>query len=542
MNPFRALNYRLTLFFLLLVIFCCAPVWAVEYFVNQDGSAHVYSSFIILELVKGNPRLAETFAFNSISVPNSSGHWLMAALLAFFSPFLVTKIMATLTFAAFVALIGWLRYKTVGIDGVKTSFLLGAAIGFNWLWLCGFYNFLIGVACFVFGLGLFFGWNCALNARRASLLAVLFLLAYFSHIISFAVLSGSILLLLFAAPRENLKSNLLYFAAALLPIVPLLVVYKSVSASGGGFYPVWRNLENPFSPVDWLQQMRTADPFIFISRKAFPFVDGTSGFFAAFAPLLWIGAGFVLLAVATFREAGAPFFRGRTNLIFLLLLTGSVSAAMLAPDDFGLSNGSILRERLLICGLVFAVPLFRGRNSPRLKRLAQFALLVVVLFQTAALWDYALRADAQAREFLSARRALRSGDRLASVVIVENGGRFNSTPATMLNNYFGIAENRLVWDNYEIGHYLFPVVAKNPADKRFVFEWTRSNAFALHDRGGNFEGKLSQLESCLRENQDKIDALIVYGNDVPVEKILNNWFVPVYENGRVRVFRPRNRA
>src|SRR5215213_7748153 len=159
MNLFGSPKFRIIVFFLLLVIFCGAPVWAVEYFINQDGSAHLYSSYIMLELLKGNPNFSEFFAFNSISIPNSSGHWLMTGLLNFFSPFVVTKLLVTLTFAGFVASIGWLRLKTVGVEGLKTSLLIGAAIGFNWLWLCGFYNFLIGAGCFVFTVGLFFGWR-----------------------------------------------------------------------------------------------------------------------------------------------------------------------------------------------------------------------------------------------------------------------------------------------------------------------------------------------------------------------------------------------
>src|SRR5215203_4546662 len=222
-------KYLNTGFFLLLIIFCCAPVWSVEYFINQDGSAHLYSSYIMLELLKGNPNIGEVFVFNSISIPNSSGHWLMVLLLNFFSPFVVTKIIVTLTFAGFVASAGWLRLKTVGVEGVKTSLLIGAVVGFNWLWLCGFYNFLIGASCFVFTVGLFFGWREKMNFWRAIILSLLFLLAYFSHIISFAILAGSIFLLLFSAEKQNIKRNLVCFFAALLPVLPLVLIYKSIS-------------------------------------------------------------------------------------------------------------------------------------------------------------------------------------------------------------------------------------------------------------------------------------------------------------------------
>src|SRR5215204_4120781 len=167
MNFFAAPSFRNIAFFILLIVFCGCPVWAVRYFINQDGSAHLYSSFLMLELLKGNPAANELFAFNSLSVPNSSGHWLMSLVLLFLTPFAVTKIIVTLTLAGFVASIGWLRLKTTGTEGLKTSFLIGAAVGFNWLWLVGFYNFLLGVCCFVFTVGLFYGWREKMNFPRA---------------------------------------------------------------------------------------------------------------------------------------------------------------------------------------------------------------------------------------------------------------------------------------------------------------------------------------------------------------------------------------
>ncbi|HEY0458459.1 MAG TPA: hypothetical protein VGC97_04855 [Pyrinomonadaceae bacterium] len=521
----------------MLIVFCCCPVWAVRYFINQDGSAHLYSSFLMLELLKGNPAANELFAFNSLSLPNSSGHWLMVLLLNFLSPFAVTKIIVTLTFAGFVASIGWLRLKTAGTEGLKTSFLIGAAIGFNWLWLVGFYNFLLGVCCFVFTVGLFYGCREKMNFPRALVLASLFLLAYFSHIVSFAVLAGSILILACSASKENIGRNLIWVFAALVPVLPLVIVYKTLSAGGGGFSPAWRNLENPFSPLSWFSQIRTADPFILISRKSFPFAAAESKYFAIFAPILWILAALLSLGVATFKEKSALFTK--TSLVFAFLFVSIILAALFAPDDFGLTNGSVLRERLLLCGLVFFIPLFRARNSLLLKRLAQICLAFVISFQTAALLEYSLQTDSQAKEFLAAQSAILPGERLASVVVVEDSQRFHSIPTAMLNNYAGIASNRIVWDNYEIGHYLFPIVARHAADKQFVFDFTQNNAFLQDNSSQNFEEKLAKLDLCLAENHQKIQTLLVWGRNARVEAILSRWFepAPVFETVRVRVFR-----
>ncbi len=538
MKVFASTNFRILGFFLLLIIFCCLPIWSVEYFINQDGSAHLYSSFLMLELLKGNPIVSEIYAFNSISVPNSSGHWLMVLLLNFFSSFIVTKIIVTLTFAGFIASVGWLRLKTVGNEGLKTSLLFGAAIGFNWLWFVGFYNFLIGVCCFVFTVGLFFSWREKMNLWRTIILSLVFLLAYFSHIVSFAILAGSILMLTFSSSKPNIKRNFICVLAALLPILPLVIIYKSVSVSGGGFFPTWRNLENSLSLVSWFSQIRTADPFILISRKSFPFIAENSKFFAVFTPLLWILAALFSLATATFFAGDKLNLYSKTNLIFAFLFISCVLAAMFAPDDFGLNNGSVLRERLLLCGLIFFIPLFHVENSIRLKRFAQGCLLFVVTFQTVALWEYSLHTNAQAKEFLSAQSVISPDEKMASVVFVEDGLRFHSLPTTQLSNYLGIEKKAIVRDNYEIGHYLFPIIAKNSIDKQFTFDLTTSNVFILNKPDEKFDDKSVKLDLLLSNNREKIQTLIVWGKNPQIEAVLFKWFKsePVFENGNVRVF------
>lgn len=537
MKLFALPNFRLFVFYILLIAFACCPVWIVPNFINQDGSAHLYSSYIMLELLKGNPAVGEIYAFNSFSVPNSSGHWLLVSLLNFFSSFTATKIIVTLTFAGFVASVGWLRWKTVGNEGLKTSLLIATAIAFNWLWFVGFYNFMIGVIGFTFTTGLYYFWREKMNLTRAIILSLLLLLVYFSHIVSFVILAGSIFLLAVSAPKTNFKRNIIWTLAAFLPVLPLAVIYKILSENGGGFFPVWRNLENPYSLLSWFSQFRTADPFVLISRKTFPFSTANSNFFAIFTPILWIFAAVFSLSLATFFQKDKQTL-SKTNLTFPLLFFLCILTALFAPDDFGLTNGGILRERLLLCGMIFFIPVFRAENSLKLKRFAQICLLFVIVFQTAAVWEYSLRTNAEVKEFLAAQTVIPENETLASVIIIEDVVRFHSVPSTQMGNILGIEKNIIVWDNYEIGHYLFPIVAKNPADKQFVFELTSSNVFSLKNPGENLDEKLTKLDSFMSVNNGKIKTLLVWGKDSRVETVLSKWFEPepFYENGKVRLF------
>lgn len=540
MSFFESSNFRLLALFLLLAVFTCSPIWGVEYFINQDGSGHVYSAALMTELLKGNPTVSEVYAFNSISFPNSSGHWLLILLLQFCTAFTATKIIVTLTFLGIVAGIGWLRWKTVGRDGVATSLMIGAALGFNWLWLMGFYNFTIGVIGFAFTLGLYYGWRENMNLFRAILLSALLIVVYFSHIIGFAILAGSIFLLgIFVSPA-NWKKTFVWTALAFLPIVPLLVIYKLLSEAGGGFSPVWRNLSNPYSVTSWLTQIRSADLFILISRKNFPFTDVSSNLFAVFTPILWMLGAIFCLATATlirFREQRDVL---KKYFAFLVLFAGCLLVAMFAPDDFQLTNGGVLRERFFLCGLIAFVPLFRTENAVWLKRLAQISLGVVIVFQTLALWEYALYSNRLAQDLVAAQPSIPENARLVSVSIIEDGLRYHSLPKGQMDNYLGIGgKNIQVWDNYEIGHYLFPIVAREVSHRQFVLGYTGSNAFPLNDPSVNFEERLAKLESLLESNNNKIDTVLVWGKNAQVEAVLQKWFEsePYFQNGEVRLFR-----
>lgn len=534
---------RLGIFFLILSVVTCAPIWWADYFINQDGSGHVYSAAVMIELIKGNSFVADVFAFNSFSFPNSSGHWLMAGLLLVgFSPFTVTKIIVTLTFLGVVAGAGWLRWKTVGREGVETALLIGAAIAFNWLWLIGFYNFLIGVVGFAVTLGLFYVWREDMNWRRALVLAALFALVYLSHIVSFGILAGSVCLLSLFVAADKLKKTIGWTIAALLPIAPMLLVYRSVSEAGGGFSPVWRYLSDPYSLSSWLSQFRGADLFILISRKTFPFTGADSIALAIFTPALWL-----VIAIFAMTAASWFYYRRRADSWrkywpFALIYVLFIFIVLFAPDDFSWQNGGIMRERFLLCSFLIFVPLFRFGEAVWLKRLAHFCLGLVIVFQTLALWEYSLKSNETAREFLTARAAVPDGSTLAAVTMIEDGTRFHAAPAGQLTNFFGIGRPVLVWDNYEIGHFLFPVVAKNPSDRKFVYDLTRHNFFPLDDASINFDERLANLDAVLAEHSRKIDTLLVWGSEPRIEAVVYKYFESesYFQNGRVRLLRRRD--
>src|SRR4026209_859355 len=152
--------------FLIFSIIACAPIWSVRYFVNQDGSGHVYGAWLITQILESREPYTQVFQFNLPLFPNSSGHWLIALILQFAGAFTATKIMATLTYAGLVAAVGWLGTITTGARDLTIHTIYGAVLAFNSLWLVGFYNFNIGLISAVVGIGLYFRWRETMDIGR----------------------------------------------------------------------------------------------------------------------------------------------------------------------------------------------------------------------------------------------------------------------------------------------------------------------------------------------------------------------------------------
>ena len=532
-------GYLLILFFTL-IIFACLPIWYFPFYINQDGSPHLYNSYLLLEILRGNDIFTNIYSINPYPIPNLSGHWILAFLLLFFTPNIASKIIITLTFAGFVAACGWLRRQTAGVEGIEISFLFGAALAFNWLWFLGFYNFILGLTGYTFALGLFWKWRENLNFPKAAILALTFIFVYFSHLISFGMLFGSVGLIALSSVTKNRKSNYFWTFVSFLPAIPLLIGYKISTESGGTITPVWRYLKNPFSISDWILQLQVADPFQLISRRAFPFLHTESAFFAVFSVFLWIFVLVVLLIAGTWIFQNKVKFNLKENFPWLILLTLSFLFWIFFPDDFGKSHGGFLRERVLLCGLVCFIPIYRVGRIRHLKIISYILLAGIIIFQTAVLWEYSINANKIARTYLSAKSSISDEDKLASVVFVEGGGcRYKANPLSNLNPLLGIGKNTKIWDNYELGYYIFPVIAKNPDEQRFIYEFREANIVEICNSNENVSKKLEDLKRLLNFNHQKITVLLIWNEDERIKPIISEWFEvePFFHNDKVKLYR-----
>jgi hypothetical protein len=245
--------------------------------------------------------------------------------------------------------------------------------------------------------------------------------------------------------------------------------------------------------------------------------------------------------VATLYVARKDNSLFRSQLPFIILTCLGIIGALFGPDDFGLKNGSILRERILIATLIFFVPIFQFNGQRVLKMACGLVLSLVLCFQTLALWDYALSTQTESADFYAARQAIPENASIASVVLETDSMRFHSAPTSQLINYLGINKNVTVWDNYELGHYMFPIITARPEDRKYVFELTTTNVFNINNPDESFDEKLANLDKSLADGNQRIEFLVVCGDDPRLDDVIRKWYDldPVFANRTVRVLKHR---
>ncbi len=541
MGKTKSIKLQNIILFIIIISFCCLPIWYFDYYINQDGSPHLYNSYIIYEILGGNTNFTDLYSINSYPIPNLSGHWIITLLMLFFQPFIVSKLLITITFAGVIASCYWLRGQTTTSNHFEKilSLFIGTILAFNWLWFLGFYNFIIGFIGYIFAIGLFWKWREELDFNRTLILAVLNILVYLSHLISFGMLLGGIGIICVFAISQDRKKNWLFAAASFIPTIPLLISYKSLSTSGGSVYPNWFYLHNIFSIKDWINHFQAADPFQLISRSAFPVTSLNSGVFSIFSAFLWLFVVIILLLFVTWIKRLQNNFNLKESLPWLLIFGFSVFFWMFAPDDFGNSHGSFLRERVLLCGLVCFIPIFRIEKATWLKITSSIILISLIIFQTFVLWEFSSSTNKVAENYLSAKPFINDTDKLVSIVMIENGCRYKANPLTNLNPLLGIGKNTRIWDNYELGYYLFPVVIKNKDEQQFIFDLRQSNAINVCDKGENVTEKLNNLEELFQQHHNKFTVLLVWNGDERIKPIISEWFEeePFYIKDKVKLYR-----
>lgn len=191
------------------------PVWLFRYFPTQDGPSHLYNAFVLGHY--GSGYYSSHLALNLRPFPNWTIYLLMAPLTRILPPLIVQQIVLSLCVIAVPAAVLYLQKSFK--PAADPSALLGVLLACSYLFLLGFFNFVLGAALFAFTVGF---WR-----RRGNLLALygLFIVLYFTHALAFAAAVMAIAVLAAIGRRWRVLLEI-------IPAAALLVLDVAARASG----------------------------------------------------------------------------------------------------------------------------------------------------------------------------------------------------------------------------------------------------------------------------------------------------------------------
>ena len=175
--------------FVVLLILHLLPIWIFAYFPSQDGPSHVYNALVLKEYNKHeNYKMRDAWKLNITIFPNWLSHIALAALLYIFPPVVAEKVF--LTIAIGMIPVSFFYFLDAVHKGRKDRFLfawLGFPFAYNYLLYMGFYNFTLSIAFFFFSFGFWWKHKDNMQIKHLSVLYVLLLLTYLSHIVSYGL-------------------------------------------------------------------------------------------------------------------------------------------------------------------------------------------------------------------------------------------------------------------------------------------------------------------------------------------------------------------
>ena len=347
--------------FWLLIGFCVAPVWSMQYLPTQDGPSHVYNAVMLRDFARGGGAVFRRFfEINPRLSPNLLGHYLMAALMFLVSPWTAEKILVSL---CVVLLPLSARYAAGRVDrrGTIFAFLIFPLI-YSRLLNKGLYNNCLALPLYFYFVGYWISRSGRFNARSALGLLGLSLLLYFSHAVALleAYMTvglwsvGVLVMDARAGRRPGMWRRMVLPLAALAPSLLLTKVFFDGEASQAMGH-TFRNLVISLVRFDCLISYRKSETIWSMSVLGLFLMLGMAGLWRMFC-----------------RKAV------RDDLL-LLGVVATVVCYFITPNNA--AGGGLISARLLLFIALAAVPWLACTPLPAVARLivggASAALCVV---------------------------------------------------------------------------------------------------------------------------------------------------------------------
>lgn len=413
------------------------PIFCYDFFVTNDGPAHVYNANLIAHYFgKYHQNITAFFNFNTSIEPNWTGH----LILIFFKLFVSGAFSEKLLVASIIALFPvTIRNLVITINKTNSWIAwLSIPFAFNFLIGLGFYNFSIGLVLFIFSIDYALKNEFEFKGRQIFMLVFLSLSLYFSHLIVYALfflfVSFGILL-----KKNNNQKALFSFIGLQIPFLVLcflFIIHHSKGQTDGtlGFDLLF----------DWL-------------LKARPLIVYSESEEARFGHIYNVVIGILLLTGIIYASINKIKMSAKTHfLMCLAFMFFMIILFFVAPNE--LVSGGFLNIRMLLLFYVFLIASLSFFTFPKLTPLVLIGILAPITFYHINIKFDKLKILAdEASELSSVQNHVKEGRTMVPLNYCPNWLHTN------LSSYIATDKLILLLDNYEANTVHFPLKWKKEA-------------------------------------------------------------------------------
>lgn len=427
------------LYFALALVYL-VPIWAVDYLPTTDGPAHTYNAWVLRQVGSVNhPWLDRYYEVDARPLPNWLGHAVMAGLMSAVPPRTAEKLLVSGYILLFLA---GARYLAASVDPARGWLaFLAFPLVCNKLFQMGFYNFCLGLALFLFAVGLWWRRRDAPGPGLALQLNALLFLAWFAHlvphILALTALGALWLMTLRREGRFRGRRHLTHLAI----LAPQVVL------------PLWY-LAGHEGAMSWIPRKATV---------LWRYLLGMGPVFSLHPGALRIGTvlavAFLILLALTLRGRLVDWRREgrlawREGDAFLVLSVLFVVLFFAAPE--GGAGGSMLKHRIALFLPLLLLPWLAPQLAHRGRGVSIGFLTLLALVHAGFLLQWYRGADRQIQELVAGAADIRPGSRVLPLVFDRDAEGWPGVLGHAFS-YVAVEKGLLDWDNYEAASGVFPI-------------------------------------------------------------------------------------
>jgi hypothetical protein len=450
-EKYKLIRYFETILFYIVVIAGMIPLFAHKYFITLDGAAHLYNGILIKTLIAGNyQNINDIFQLNPFPVPNCLVHYLFALFSTVLPGFLTEK--AVLFLYLFLTPIIFRKLVLHLAPGNAIFSWLMVLFVHNQNFYFGFFNLMFGILFLFLAIFYFYKYCGQIKLKQIFILAILFLLSYFSHLftflISLAVLAVLSLGMVSVEPaqqglkisgiRKNLVNTLKIIIAALPAIILTLLYLIRIDSVENAPRPELKLL------FEWIFDIR---PLLAISY-GFPWKSYTYLLFLLFLVMLithlvsWIRK-------YSRKQGDSIIFSGRisiTALIWSMFAVGFLLLYLILP------NAILLTERLILFFFLFFITWLAILKYPKWVHIVAFVVILTIHFVFTKMYFNTIgELSKEIVELKESVNKVETGSILMTLNYNDNWLHAHTS------GYIGCDKPVAVLENYEAGLAWFPV-------------------------------------------------------------------------------------